>query len=139
MRPAFYLAQKMGARLGGCKILFRALPSRAGPDCVQTAAGFMSVRSILGDERSRDIRAALARTSGSSQWILPSNQHRDISRAVRFFNVFDPNASEGRHQSLFRRLVAHSIARKNRYRAYETRVKIAAASRYRRFEKPFGY
>jgi len=59
MRPAVYLAQEMGAGLGKCEILFRALPERCDSRAFYEAAGkVMSVlRIILGDQLSSGISA----------------------------------------------------------------------------------
>ena len=59
LRPLVRLAQEMGARLGECEVLLRALPRRAAPICRETqVASVMTVlRVILGDQLSLDVSA----------------------------------------------------------------------------------
>jgi len=53
------MAQKMGARLGECEVLLRALSRRAGPNglAARTGAVMTVLRVILGDQLSLDLSA----------------------------------------------------------------------------------
>ncbi len=56
---AFHLAQEMGARLGECEVLLRALSHRTAPDGLAAEIGAVMtvLRIILGDQLSVDLSA----------------------------------------------------------------------------------